>query len=236
MRIIIASTPKTGNIWAKCLLANIYNLGILFKPPKNEKELNVNIDNGWFEEDSIFHQHFPPTEFFFNLVDSIDCKIVTTIRNPYDTFISLFYFVQNFPKQFNYPNNPLHVLYGKSIDHADVLDYISRADGFGVHIRVANKWIESGRSTIIRYENLHNTPKLELKEVTDRISPVTNDVIGEAILACTAEKMRRQKKNWDKHIRKAEINDWQNHLTETHLDIFRRKYGDLIKNLGYKVF
>jgi hypothetical protein len=235
MRIIIASTPKTGNIWAKCLLANIYNLKILSRPPKNEKDLKDRISEGWFEENSIFHQHFSPTTFFFNLVDSIDCKIVTTIRNPYDSFVSLFYFVQNFPKQFNRPEHPLRVLYGKTIDHADVLDYISRDDGFGRHIYVSNKWVESERTTFIRYENLHRSPFLELKETTDCISPTIDEVIGEAIQACSAEKMRREKKNWEKHIRKGEIGDWQNHLTEAHLDIFRRQYGELIEKLGYEV-
>jgi hypothetical protein len=236
MRIIIASTPKTGNIWAKCLLANIYNLQILFKPPSNEKQLKESIQQGWFEENSIFHQHFSPTETFFNLVDSIHCQIITTLRNPYDTFVSLFHFVQNFPKQFNRPEDPLHVLCGKSIDHPDVLNYISQGEqGFGLHIQVASDWLESGKTIILRYENLQETPFQELKKATDRISPASSATIREAIQACRAEKMRFQKKAWAKHIRKAEMGDWQNHLTEAHLEVFRTNHRALIQKLGYKV-
>jgi hypothetical protein len=236
MRIIIASTPKTGNIWAKCLLAQIYNLEILFKPPSDEEQLKDSHQKGWFEDNTIFHQHFSPTEAFFNLIESIGCQVVTTIRSPYDTFVSLFYFVQNFPKQFNRPEDPLHVLCGKPIDHPDVLNYISQGDeGFGLHIQVALEWLESHKTIIIRYENLQKEPVQELKRATDQIFPTTSAAIKDAIQACKAEKMRSQRKAWAKHIRKAETGDWQNHLTEAHLEVFRSRHGDLIQKLGYEV-
>jgi hypothetical protein len=36
------------------------------------------------------------------------------------------------------------------------------------------------------------------------------------------------------HYRKGVARDWENHLTERHLEIFRRRYGDLVERFGYE--
>jgi hypothetical protein len=35
------------------------------------------------------------------------------------------------------------------------------------------------------------------------------------------------------HYRKGVAGDWRNHLTEDHLKLFRKRYGDLVERLGY---
>lgn len=36
------------------------------------------------------------------------------------------------------------------------------------------------------------------------------------------------------HYRKGIAGDWRNHLTEDHLKLFRKRYGDLVERLGYE--
>lgn len=36
------------------------------------------------------------------------------------------------------------------------------------------------------------------------------------------------------HYRKGVPGDWRNHLTEDHLTLFRKRYGDLVERLGYQ--
>jgi hypothetical protein len=36
------------------------------------------------------------------------------------------------------------------------------------------------------------------------------------------------------HYRKGVAGDWRNHLTEDHLELFRKRYGDLVERLGYE--
>lgn len=236
MRIIVASTPKTGNIWIKSLLAEIYNLQILGNEPREVEDLSDRFQQGWFIDNSIFHQHFPPNDKFFELVDTIGCHLVTTIRNPYDVFVSLYFYVQNFPEIFSDRDRELNFIFGKPLDHPDVLFFLRGIDGgFRIHIEVAEKWVSRKQSIIIRYEDLLAKPFNVLSKVTAKIAPTSKDNILNAIEVCRAENMRKQNDDLQRHIREATVGDWRNHLTEAHLQIFRTQYGETITKLGYEL-
>jgi hypothetical protein len=236
MRIVIAGPPKTGNTWAKCLLSEAYSLTLLNRPPKTIDDLGTRLEEGWFKDNTIFHQHLRPEATLIDMMDSVDAKLVTVLRNPYDTFVSLYFFVQNFPKLFRRPEHQLHSLREKPIDDPDVLEFLRQDHGgFGVHLLLALKWLESGKSTIMRYESLKANPLQELKKATDQLSPLEDEKLEAAIEACSVQKMRTQKKSWSKHVRKGSVGDWRNHLTEVHLEIFRDCHGELIEKLGYEV-
>jgi hypothetical protein len=236
MRIVIAGPPKTGNIWIKGILSEVYNLKVITPEPGDDvRDLEVFVGQGLFDDEAIFHQHYWPTNRLFKLAKSIDCDIVTILRNPYDTFISLFYYVQNFPDIIG-PGHPLFFMQGKDIGHPDVLDFIRRVEGgFGIHIKLAYRWLEDGRSVLLRYEDLKKDTFRTVKTVTDRVKDVGDEKINAAIEATSAQKMRQKSNILNRHIRKASVGDWRNHLTEAHLSVFRTYHGDMIESLGYDV-
>ena len=59
--------------------------------------------------------------------------------------------------------------------------------------------------------------------------------IKTAIKNCSAENMRQRDEDLEKHIRKASVGDWRNHLGEKHLEIIRAKHAERINQLGYSV-
>jgi len=260
MRIIVAGPPKTGNIWIKCLLSQVYNLEVLYRPPQTDVAFNRAVQDGWFPDGSIFHQHFAPTPLFLETTSTLNCTLVTIIRNPYDAFVSLYYFVQNFPKQFapnatqwlpkplrnyfvrNFPKrfarayNPLHRIYGKPIDHPEVLAFIrDTSGGYGIHLLSAKNWLESGRSIILRYEDLKAAPARALGEVAAQIQAVDESALQSAVETCGAENMRKIFKRYRKHIREGKVGDWRNHLTAAHLEALKT-HALWIEALGYEVF
>ncbi|MGD8751682.1 MAG: sulfotransferase domain-containing protein [Anaerolineales bacterium] len=236
MRIIVASPPKTGNIWVKSILSEVYNLRVLTPEPGDDvRDLETFVEQGSFVDDAIFHQHYWPTNRLFKLTNSLAIYVVTILRNPYDTFVSLFYYVQNFPEIIG-PGHPLHFIHGKSIDHPEVLDFIKRVEGgFGIHLVLANKWLKDGRSILIRFEALKSDTYQTVKSITDQIQPVTDAVIHQALEETSAKRMREKSNILSRHIRKASVGDWRNHLTQAHLNVFKTYHGDLIENLGYEV-
>ncbi len=235
MRIVVASPPKTGNVWLKYLLSSVYDLAVLTHEPADVADFKRSVEKGWFRDNSIFHQHLNPEEEFFQIMGQIGGTVLTTIRNPYDVFVSLYYFVQNFPENFSNPANSLHILSGKPLHHPDVIDYIKRVPrGFRVHILIAKRWLDGGRTLVVRYEDLHRDTVNELHRVTDNILPVSRKRLEKAVAECSAGMLSRQNDAMNKHIRKAMVGDWKNHLNEDHLEAFR-VHAKLIESIGYSV-
>jgi hypothetical protein len=110
-----------------------------------------------------------------------------------------------------------------------------RNGGFRNNMRRAKEWMESGRTLVVRYERLHSDPIAELRSVTDKIQPVPDERIAAALEACSAENMRKLGGGKSKHVRTAKVGDSREKLNEEHLAVFRERYGDMIRALGYEV-
>jgi hypothetical protein len=234
LRIVVAAPPKTGNMWIKCLLASIYDLQWLpsasiprDSSPEAFREL---VEGGTFPRGSIFHRHYAYSSEFCRAAETASVHIVTIIRDPYDLFVSMYFHAQNFPDRAQRENRPLAAVIGKPLDHPDVLGYLGR--DFGASLEMANGWIQSGRSILIRYEDLHRDPVAALMRATDRIRAVPRAVIERAIEACRADQMRQR---MPKHVRAATVGDSKQRLGPEHLAVFRERHADLIRALGYEV-
>ena len=234
MRIIIASPSKTGNIWVKFLLADIYGLKILDEVPGIPTEsLKEIVDQGSFVESSIFHQHFRPTRSFFDIMDRLEAHIVTTIRHPYDVFVSLYFYIQRLSHLFP-PGTHFYPLVGKPIDDPEIIRYLERGDdGFGMQVALALAWVESRRSILVRYEDLVADTRKTIREITRSIAPVSERAMRRAVEANRADRMRRKGDNLVYHVRKGTSGDWRNHLTTAHLEAINSIHGTQIARLGY---
>jgi hypothetical protein len=237
LRIILAGPPKTGNVWVESILAKLYDLEILKGDDIPEKEveyLRRFVKEGSFRASTIFHQHYRPTDELFEVLESVACTIVAVLRNPYDTFVSLYYYIQNFSQSFVGGGGPGTEIIGKPIDHPDVFRYLR--DPFRWNLLVMSEWAEaSDRAILVRYEDLHREAFSTVKLVVDRIAPASDIRIRLAIEASRADRLRSKNKHLAKHIRSATVGDWRNHLNEAHLDVFRNQHADLIKRMGYEV-
>ncbi len=242
MRIIITSPPKMGNKWLKCLLGTIYGLDWLLgdkTPETNASQFEQWIAEGNFVDGAIFHQHCRFTPKLCDVIDAVPAHGVTIVRDPYDTFVSLFYWLQTRAEfdevrgKVRPRHRPKDQLIGKQIGDPEVLEFL--ATNFGEYIRRAEGWMNCGRVAVTRYENLHADPVAELTRVTDAIQPVDRATIENAIEACTADKMRSMSKKMATHIRTAKVGDSKERLSEAHYAIFREQYGDVIRALGYEV-
>ena len=238
MRVVIVSPPKSGNHWIKCLLGHTYGLKELAaraKPLGSPAEVQASLANGTVPDNAVFHQHSRFTSDLADALESSGVQIVTIVRDPYDVFVSLFAWVQNRATHEGAPTTarPRDTLIGKPIDHPDVLGYL--ASEFETNISRANQWLHSGRAVVVRYEGLHQDPVAELTRATEQIAPVSPKRITDAIEACRAENMRQRSKKSAWHIRAAKVGDSKERLTDAHLAVFRRQYGDSIRSLGYEV-
>ena len=242
MRIVITSPPKTGNKWLKCLLATIYDLDWVLgddTPATTPAKFKQWVANGGFKDGWIFHQHCRYNRRLADAIEAVPAHTVTIIRDPYDQFVSLYYWLQSraaFDQarhKVRSKERPRDTIIGKPLDHPDVLAYLQ--EEFPNYLVKANDWAHSGRSIVVRYEDLHRDPIGELERVTDQIQPVDEERIARALKTCSAENMRQMSKKMTQHIRSGKVGDSKQTLTEPHLAIFRDKHADLIRSLGYEV-
>lgn len=238
MRIIIAGPPKAGNVWLKCILGHIYDLRPLTKleTPKRPQFhlLKAWLEGGNFPDGTIFHQHYDYQDELVDLIDAVPAHTVTIIRDPYDGFVSSYFTIQEHKDDGLRSGRRTDMMAGKPLSDPDVVDYL-RNGGFRNNMRRAKEWLESGRTLIVRYERLHSDPIAELRTVTDKIEPVPEERIAAAFETCSAENMRQMGGPKSQHVRAAKVGDSREKLSEEHLAVFREKYADMIRALGYEV-
>jgi hypothetical protein len=239
MRIVVSAPPKSGNHWIGCLLSTLY--GLEWPTPgghaaaRGADSLRAFVEAGKFPDGSMFHHHTRFNRRLCDVIDAIPAHHVTIVRDPYDVFVSMYFWEQERTSRglgVDRPR-PRHAMYGKPLDHEDVLEFL--AEDFGQHIVRANGWLHSGRAIPVRYEELHDDPIDALQRVTDQIEPVSRERIEEALAACRAERVRQQDEKMAWHVRAAKVGDSRDKLGQPHLDVFRERHGELIRSLGYEV-
>ncbi len=239
MRIVIAGPPKTGNVWLKRMLASTYDLRLLetgaFPDRPTLPDLETWLREVGFPDNSIFHQHYDYTPGLADAFEAVPAHLVTIVRNPYDTFVSAYFAQQKAAEdgqKLNRRNNPIA---GKPIDSPEIYEFL-RSGGFRRSMIRAREWIQSGRSHIVRYEDLMTDPVAALVRLTDALrQPVTTEVLERAIAVNSAESLRKMGGDIAKHVRAAKIGDSHDKLTNQHLAIFRDLHADLITDMGYEV-
>ena len=236
MRILIAAQPKTGNVWLRNILSSLYDLEDLNESlkdvPSDAPAFVDFVKKGLFKDDSIFHEHLFYKEALLQAAQSTQCDLVTLLRNPYDTFVSFFFYVNNFSSRFL--KTPPRVLIGKRIEHPDVIEFL-QGPSYRRHLLISQSWLRSGKSHIVRYEDLLDNPLETVQDLSDKISPTSEKEVLASVEKNTAERMRAKSKWMAKHIRSAQAGGWKKHLKPIHLEVFREYYGDIIKELGYPV-
>ncbi|MDQ3227932.1 MAG: sulfotransferase domain-containing protein [Chloroflexota bacterium] len=238
VRIIIAGPPKAGNVWLKCLLGTIYQLRPLTNRDTPQRP-QLHLFKQWLEEDkfpdgTIFHQHYDYQPELVDLIDAVPAHVATIIRDPYDGFVSSYFTIQGHQNDGKRAGRRTDVMAGKPLDDPAVISYL-RNGGFRNNMRRAQDWLESGRSLMVRYERLHDDPIAELRSITDKIESVPDERIAAAIETCSAENMRNIGGERSKHVRAATVGDSREKLNDEHLTVFREKYADMIRALGYEV-
>jgi len=238
VRIIIAGPPKAGNVWLKCLLGQIYDLRPLSRNETPQRPqfnlLKTWLEEGKFPDGTIFHQHYDYKDELADLVEAVPAHLATIVRDPYDTFVSSYFTIQQHKDDGHRDGRRKDLMAGKSLSDPDVVEYL-RNGGFRNNMRRAKEWLESGRSLVVRYERLHSAPIAELRGVTDKIEPVPDERIAAALETCSAENMRQMGGAKSQHVRAAKVGDSREKLNEGHLAVFREKYADMIRAIGYEV-
>lgn len=238
MRILVAAPPKTGNMWAKCLLGTIYGLRWL-KPAETPKRATLDCFRDWvaaggFADGTIYHQHYEYDPAIPTILAGLPAHLVTLVRDPYDAFVSTYYTLQQHWEENNRRNRRMVELMGKPLDDPAVIAFL-RDGGYRHNLQKAKDWMGCPEAVTLRYEALHADPVAELGRAGERLGPVAAGAIAAAVEHCSADNMRARTRALERHVRAARPGDARQRLGPAHLAAFRDAYADLIADLGYEV-
>ena len=241
-RILIAATEKTGNTWLKYLLAHIYELPTPYiSQDFSEAEADA-LGNRW-----VTHQHFLPEQPLLDWASKTKTYLVTMIRHPADILVSLYHYCCNYADHYKEDPGISQALAADAParqETAELPHYV--VDGQLLRIlqerimcdvNISISWIRSGRSTVVRYEDLRVEPQQTLSTLAESIAPASRDRVEKAIEACDIKVLRDNYATDSRFFRRALIGEWRSALPSHVLRRFAEEepFRSQLSFLGYEV-
>lgn len=233
MRIVIADPFRMANDLLTCVLGAVYDLGELSgaQIPRGGDPAVIRewVDSGGFADGGLLllHQRFS-LELAETLV-AMRAHIVTLVREPYDAFVDTYQLAQREGRGSRSRTGRSSIMTGKPLDHPDVLGFL--AYEFRSNLEKANDWVQSGRTIVVRYDDLQNHPSSVLIGLTRQIGPVDPERLNRGIERCQAKRLRRATRR-DPDI---SVTNEGAKLTDAHLHLFKDLHAGLILGLGYSI-
>lgn len=232
LKILVMSTPKTGNTWVKHLLAAVYDLPVVdLDAPFDEAQAHA-LGERW-----VGHQHFLPDSKVLKWASQNQVVFVTTVRHPGDVLVSLYHYVCNYHKidghDFGYSAELFQADHGQI--GANTINYVERF--FFVVLNVSIAWLSSGRTHRVRYEDLWWDPIATLTNLTAQIHLASEDSIERAVEQSNLQMLRSLHGSNARFYRQGNVGHWRRELPPSLLDIFRRQspYPEQFATLGYSL-
>lgn len=240
LKILIASAPKTGNTWVRTILAELFELPVVFLDLPFSRAQADALGPRW-----VMHQHFCPTPEVLRWIREAGVQVLTPLRHPADMLVSHYHFVRNYPE--NYRGDA-------GINRALAADHAARAKGnvadgaivdgalvaivqdrLIADLAIAISWKAKGYETI-RYEDLRSRPLEIMREVAPRFGEVSPDALPRAVEECGFDALRLKAGAEAKFFRKGEVGEWRDALPARAVRQFAQEpYRSQFAFLGYEM-
>ena len=163
MKLVIVSTPKSGNTWLRLLLHEVYRLPMPEIPFEFSEEALSKLPESW-----VAQQHYFPGQRLLAWAERERAVFLTTIRHPGDVLVSLWHYVHAYANDPRWEGDPVGVMRGdRDRPGEQTADYVR--EGFPHYLDLSLAWITNGRSIIVKYEDLCRDPDAELARVVRAI-------------------------------------------------------------------
>jgi hypothetical protein len=228
-RILISSTPKTGNTWLKHLLAAAYGLPMARLDDSFVAEAADRLGPRW-----IAHQHYDARSDALNWAARTNTALVTTVRHPGDVLISFYHHVHRYASTTpDFGAGWRLLLDSDSLGSPGVRAYVRQY--YHTLLNISIGWIYSRTSCVVRYEDLQRDPEGALARVCARIAPVSSDTIARAVEQSEIGVLRRLAVQDSGFFRQGGVGEWRDVLPGEVVDILRTvdPYPAQLAALGY---
>ncbi len=226
LRILILSTPKTGNTWLLNLLAAMYDIPKVGLACPFDYEQASKLGERW----AAFH-HFVPEDALMKWIRETKPFLLTTVRHPGDVLLSLYHHIHDF-REAPVDVRELTDMLDKPFDRFSIDPPATHC--FHDELKCSLAWKRTGLSHLVRYEDLRLRTFATLESLAQLIRPVSRARIEQAIEKCDMNLMRRLAEKHGKFFRSGLVGEWRQVATPELLAAFSREpYSGQLAELGY---
>jgi hypothetical protein len=229
LKIVILSTPKTGNTWLRWLLKEAYRIPIIDLPSKWTPGCTDHLPPRF-----VTHQHLFPSEDLVRWLVESRVVVLSTIRHPADTFLSLFHYFKWHDTELDSDAAKLKEAMQEDGERPGwkALRFI---DSLFPHIYAYSlAWAQLG-SRVVRYEDLLADPLEKLREITSKIVPLDEERLTAAVILCKPDYLTRVGAVDPRHLRTRSAGGWISGLPSEIVDAMAsdQGYASACKLYGY---
>lgn len=226
MRLLIASTPRSGNTWLRKLIADALDW------PQVAVHTPADVDWNTLPSSLVLQLHWLATEEFRALVESYGFRVLVLARHPLDVLISILHFAPNEPDTSRWlagTGGDEAAIIGRTPVDSAVVDYAC-SPRFGALLQVSAGWWRERHALRVRYEDLVNHTVETVGALCEQL-PAPQHGIAAAVERNRLEQLRLQSTN--EHFWQGRPGLWRTFLPSDTANLIYRANKVCFAALGY---
>lgn len=226
MKLLLTSTPRSGNTWLRLMLADLYQLqpyAVHTPDALDWKQLPARC---------IVQLHWERTPEFTSMLAEAGFEVLTIARHPLDVLLSILQFAPHEPQTAMW-------LSGRGGDESSIHGKDAGSEEFHAYatgpraatlLSVTPQWWHQPDGLQVRYEALVQDPRAALQAVMDRYGPPLKP-FDEVLPALTIDKLRLTTTN--NHFWKGSPGHWQALMPQELVQAAGQAHAQVFEALGY---
>ncbi|MFO0951010.1 MAG: sulfotransferase [Isosphaeraceae bacterium] len=190
-RVMLISTPRSGNTWVRRLLTTAYRAD---ESPRGESWAHSPDELPWdeFPLTSVVQIHWCPEPAFRRQIRARGFRVVTVVRHPLDTLISILQMCQGTRETERWLNGvggDESPIWSASPTSQAFLDYATGPRARAL-LALNLEWAATPGTLLVRYESLVDDPFSGLTTLTRKLGRVQDVDVRRAVESNTIERLR----------------------------------------------
>lgn len=206
MKIVIISTPRSGNTWLRRMLATLFNAEQIAEHSPEDIDWE-NLPN----ENCLLQLHWRRTEEFKSFLIENNFKIVTLQRHPLDVLLSILQFAYQEPQTAQWLNGEggdEKIIYVASPISETFFEYATSVRAHAL-LSVSAEWGDDPNTIVVRYEDMVNDTEKALNDLLVKLGTcnISQAKIAKVIDSNSIDKSRLTSNNG--HFWQGKVGLWQ---------------------------
>lgn len=226
MKLIIVSTPRSGNTWLRYMLASLYKLQQFAVHSPND------LDWPQLPTKTIVQLHWHKTLAFQQLLEKNYFQPITIVRHPLAVLLSIWQFATYEPDTAKWllgeAGNEKNIV-NQPLNSRAFLDYAcsSRAKAL---LSISPQWWNQPKVICVKYEDLVTAPKQTLSRLCLTLD-ATHGNIDQVLSENTLDKLKSTTSN--QHFWQGSPYAWRDMLSGEFIQIIEKTHRLTLQQLNY---